>query len=516
MIGRSFLVFAYLLISAGLVLGWVYYSSGQPHSEYAPEPPDRVPAFVEAGCWFENYWIPFRPRTDCGWLFVPARRDRGGGGGAYALPVVILRATESDPAPDPLVLLGGGPGAAVVLPGYIDWWAALFEPVRRRRDVILFDQRGAGYAEPGLDCWFFNVEYQDAWPRPVSHAAELADEEQTLRECRQAIDLADIDIGAFTLIEMARDVDDLRRALDIDRVNLLGVSYGGRVALTAMRLAPGGLRSVVLDSPTPPEVRSFADLPAKISDGFGRVFAECARQPACHAAFPDLERRFLEVYEAFNRSPQPLEIWPGGAGRSEQIFVTGDRLANLLYGRMYDADALAGIPALIHDLSRGRMASLRAAIERDWGGPSGDDSDALYISIRCSDEAAVTDWAALDRGAAQLAPYARLADLDHWGRVCGFWGARDLPDAARAPVESDIPTLVLAGRFDPITPPAQARAAADRLANAHYLEFADLAHGVFMDDACARTVTAEFLQRTGDDPGHDCLTESRALEFATD
>lgn len=515
MIGRSVLVFVYLLISAGFGLGWLYYSSGQPHSEYAPDPPDTVPAFVEAGCWFENYWIPFRPNTDCGWLFVPARRDRDGGG-AYALPVVILRATEPDPAPDPLILLGGGPGGAVVLPDYIDWWAALFEPVRRRRDVILFDQRGTGYAEPGLDCWFFNVEYQDAWPRPVSHAVELAEDERTLRDCRAAIGKADIDIGAFTLIEMARDVEDLRRALDLGQVNLLGVSYGGRVALTAMRLTPGGLRSVVLDSPTPPEVRSFAGMPAKISDAFGRVFAECLRQPACNAAFPDLEQRFLQVYQAFNRSPQPLEIRSGGAGRSEQIFVTGDRLANFLYARMYAADELAGIPALIHDLARGRVASLRATIESDWGGSTGDDSDALYVSIRCSDEAAATDWAALDRGAGDLAPYAHLADLGHWGRVCGFWGARDLPEAARAPVESDIPTLILAGRFDPITPPAQARGAAERLANGHYVEFADLAHGVFMDDACARMVTAEFLDRTRDAPGHDCLREARALEFATD
>src|SRR5262249_56137802 len=85
-------------------------------------------------------------RRECGWLVAPESRDRPTAN-TVRLAVEIFRAKEPSGAP-PLVLLHGGPGG----PGGIRLYSAGIakSPLPRHRDVVIYDQRGAGSSEPKL------------------------------------------------------------------------------------------------------------------------------------------------------------------------------------------------------------------------------------------------------------------------------------------------------------------------------------------------------------------------------
>src|SRR5690606_39073830 len=98
--------------------------------------------------------------------------------------------------------------------------------------------RGTGYSQPFLGC------YGDE---------EAEDNLAYARLCHADLTAQGIRLNAYTSAENAADIADLRVALGYEQVNLYGISYGTRLALTIMRDHPQGIRSVVLDSVYPPD-----------------------------------------------------------------------------------------------------------------------------------------------------------------------------------------------------------------------------------------------------------------------
>ena len=78
------------------------------------------------------------------------------------------------------------------------------------------------------------------------------------------------DLDAYHTAAIAADVEDLRRALGYEELNLWGTSYGTWVALAAMRDHPEGIRSVILDAPLPPEADIYVDAPDSFAARPGR------------------------------------------------------------------------------------------------------------------------------------------------------------------------------------------------------------------------------------------------------
>ncbi len=84
----------------------------------------------------------------CGTLEVLENRDQPQGR-KIPIYVVVLRALNPNPAPDPLWVIQGGPGQAGTK--LADFYATTFAEVRKNRDIVLFDQRGTGKSN-GLKC----------------------------------------------------------------------------------------------------------------------------------------------------------------------------------------------------------------------------------------------------------------------------------------------------------------------------------------------------------------------------
>src|SRR5829696_5064324 len=113
-----------------------------------------------------------------------------------------------------------------------------------------------------------------------------------------------VDLSQYNSIASANDTVALVKALGYDDYNLYGVSYGTRLALEVMRNHPeSGLRSVVLDSTYPPEIKSYEQFPQEPHEVVIQLFADCARNPACHTAYPDLKARFIALLGRLRAEP---------------------------------------------------------------------------------------------------------------------------------------------------------------------------------------------------------------------
>ena len=249
----------------------------------------------------------------CGTLTVPENRRRFSGR-TVDLAVVVLHATGPSPEPDPLVFLSGGPGSWAIDLYLSDFTADFAAPIQAKRDIVIFDQRGTGRSRPALDC-------PEVLPDTLRFAEWLTPDEEADRDARNLIACHDrlaadgIDLGAYGSAATARDIADLMTALGYERFNLYGLSYGSRVALTALRDLPNErIRSAVLDSVVPVQAIGLGPGAASVQRSAERLFAACASDPACNAAFPDLRQMTFDLYDRLNAAPVTLEpTAPDGA-----------------------------------------------------------------------------------------------------------------------------------------------------------------------------------------------------------
>src|SRR5258706_11137071 len=226
------------------------------------EAQSRLPRFERTDCWVDGDWAR-DVRRECGWLVVPESRDRARAG-TVRLAVEIFRSREP-PGAAPRVFLHGGPGG----PGGIRLYS---EGVGRRsvslqRDVVIYDQRGAGFSEPKL-C-------------PAYDAAAAAAIPEARRACIAELDAQGVDRRAYNTAASVADLIDLRRTLGYASWDVYGMSYGARLAQEAMARDRRGIHAVVLASPLSRSFSSQAEQPLSTQHAFERVFAACARQPAC-------------------------------------------------------------------------------------------------------------------------------------------------------------------------------------------------------------------------------------------
>lgn len=446
------------------------------------------------------FTVPARARVDCGTLIVPLERDQPASRSA-ALAFAIFR--DPRPAPDPIVYLSGGPGSPA-LAGAPALWRA-WQPFVAGRDLVVVDQRGVGASWPELRCPELGVFAARARMQGLAGRAYAQEEAAALLACRERIAAAGTPLRAFTTAAAAADLRDLRLALGYAQWNIFGISYGTRLALALLRDDPGGPRSVILDSPYPPQESLYAGMPANLNRALATLFADCAAHPACAAAYPDLEARFWRLVAALNANPLPAN--PGGGPGA----LTGNQLLRIMFRQLYSWQSVPRLPGAIVALERGDLEPLRALVAQRRGAGAGQ-SQALYYAIQCAEDLGTLQpgWreAAL-AGQEHLAGfYQELLELSGEAEnLCARFGAA-LPDPRwRAPVVSETPALLLAGAYDPITPPVWRERAAEGLSRAYGFTLRDAGHAVVGRGACPAALIRAFLNDPASPPDGRCVEQ---------
>lgn len=432
----------------------------------------EVPSYEARECWFTP---PHGVTAECGIVRVP--EDRGepfSGANEIELAVAVFRSTADAPAADPVFYLAGGPGERAIETS-LRIFASL-DFVLGTRDLVVFDQRGAGRSVPSLDC-----------PDDVS-------------ACHDRLVQAGVDLSAYVTRANAADVEDVRRALGYDRINLLGGSYGTRLGLAVLRDHPGSIRSAVLDSVAPVQSDVGTGVVANNAAALRVLFSACAEDRVCHGKYPDLESELPEAVGRLDRVPLP------GTGPTAAPITGADLLRAVLTG-MYFAEAIPVLPHVIHAAYEGDAAPVDDLIQR-LAAARGDGAEGMMWSIECAENTAYETDAEYAQVGASIDPPIRdhlmQASLYASG-ICDVWAVPAVPEADKAPVVSSVPTLLLAGQFDPVTPMAWAALAAEGLANHHLYEFPAAGHGVLRTSACARAMIEDFLREPGSPPDATCV-----------
>jgi pimeloyl-ACP methyl ester carboxylesterase len=469
--------------------------------------PVSLPAFQPANCQFER-----EPgyNVECGFLIVP--EDRGQPDGpTIKMHVAVFKSTNTNPAPDPVIHLAGGPGSNL-LDGAIWNIHVIGNDILQTRDYILFNQRGTHYAEPSLECPGYVRFFRKLTAQNLSHKEQQAQEIEFLLGCHDDLLEQGINLSAYNSAENASDVNDLRIALGYDEVNLYGVSYGTRLALTVMRDHPEGIRSAVIDSVYPPQIGGYSERASGASYAFDTLFAGCAADPECNQTYPDLEATFYQTVDELNANPVTLTV------SGHPMTVDGKIFVETIFVSMYRIYPY--IPRIIADTSLGEYTYLIPELESlVYIGDSVGISFGMYYSTQCREEVAFESYQDALALAADVP--SQLADVFATSfrfDLCESWESGIADPIENEPIVSDIPTLVVVGQYDPIAIPPYGKLVAETLSNSFFYEFPGLAHNVIQSDVmrsnrCGLDIALAFLNDPTTEPDTSCIDELAAPDF---
>jgi pimeloyl-ACP methyl ester carboxylesterase len=287
-----------------------------------------------------------------------------------------------------------------------------------------------------------------------------------------------------------------------------------------MRHHPAHLRSVILDSVLPASVRAIEAYPANFERVFELLFSTCKADARCNTTYPNLETIFYETADRLNRKPILVEnVSNPLTGATFDVWVDGNAFIGLIYQQFYLTHAIPQLPQRIFAANNGQKRVLYDALVSYVTAPALS-YEAMGLSVECADIVPHNDQARFDLAvasleAARLRTYFETIRLDAIPRfieLCALWHPTDEDQTANLPVSSDIPTLIFAGQFDPVTPPEWGQQVAQSLPNGFYVEVPAHGHGVTNFSICPVNIAEAFLSDPHVRPNAGCA-ERQVLRF---
>ncbi len=426
----------------------------------------------------------------CTRVDVPENWDDPGGR-HILLRVAVVKSQGADSDRDLVTFLDGGPGGAAT-EDYLAIAPAL-APLRRRHHLLLIDQRGTGGSN-ALDCGEDLALADDRRILPAAARAERAAARQraATRRCLDA--LAPRAAPQFyATTDAVRDLEAVRQALGAVPLDLVGVSYGTRVAQQYAAAHPGAVRSIVLDSPVPNRLALLSEHARNLEAALRRRLERCGATAACARRFGDSYAMLRRVHADLKARPQEVELRDPLTFDASRHRLGADELAQLVRFYLYGDTTSALLPLVIDEAGAGRYATVLAQAQLVVGDVAEHLSGGMSASVMCTEDADLLRDQPEDDGTLLGAGVVRAAR-----DTCAVWPHRDRPAAFHEAFASAIPVLVLAGEFDPVTPPRYASEIAAGLAHARVLLAPGQGHAVLGIGCMPRLVAAFVRDR---DPG---------------
>ena len=411
----------------------------------------------------------------------PARPD----GAQISIRYVVVPAMARRKHADPLFLLAGGPGQSAI--GVAASTMPLFARLNNRRDIVFVDQRGTGGSAPLL-C-----------PDPEHESlAEQADPDRQQRlalQCKaQLLKLpyvrSESDLGLFTTSIAVQDLDAVRRELGAERIDLVGASYGTRVALEYQRQFPRSVRRSVIDGVAPPDMALPASFSLDNQAAFDALVAACAAEPACGRAHPDLRAHFTTLLQSLPRSVRAAHPL---SGRTEEFVLTREMLLGAVRSALYVPALAAALPVAIDAAAGGDVGGLIGLNATFVSRKAMRLATGMHLSVVCAEDVPRLRLNNDKPGADFGGDFARFYE-----RLCSTWPRGDVPAAFYTVPASAAPVLVLSGGIDPATPPRHGERVVRALGPmARHVVVAQAGHGV-LGVGCVRDIVYRFIDASED------------------
>lgn len=370
----------------------------------------------------------------------------------------------------PLLFIQGGPGGdAISLAGHMKW---TLRQLNVDHDFVFIDLRGTGKSNR------LNCDGLEQAPFVMNAKAEL---EKALDKCLLPLrDKAPFYNTSYSV----DDVDALRNALGYTQWKLWSVSYGGRVALDYMARYPEHIAAVVLDSPAPVSVALPSQLADALNRGLKKVADTCKADALCFSAFGDASENTRALTARLEQAPQtftqkePLRL----KERTYEItaFTFINSLNSFFYSRLtYSQISEAIWRAKENDWSMFIAMSKMVEANTNVSMP-------LHFLVVCNE----------DRNLWPATYWNNLfgQDVGHfYKRACRGLPKSQIPDDFYTPLKSDIPTLILSGENDVVTPTVVAESLQKSLTQSQLIKVKNGTHAVSFE-GCIPELMTRFLK----------------------
>jgi pimeloyl-ACP methyl ester carboxylesterase len=472
-----------------------------------------TPTFAKSVCRFTP---PNGIVVTCGYVTVPEERTNPHTK-TIQLAVAVFHSTSPNPAPDPVIFLQGGPGGQAVLLS-ADNYEALVKPFLSKRDFIAFDQRGTGISIPALGCDELETVYKQDISGQIPASSRDYIYTNAFRSCHDAMTIGGIELNSYTTLASSDDLKDIVTALGYKQVDLYSASYGTRLALVTMRDHPGIVKSAVLDSVVPVEVKLYDEDPIRYNSALQAMFDGCVADTRCNAAYPDLKTVFWDLVDQLDAKPVVVTApLPVGSNTEK---VDGGDLIGITLALLKTTRLIGYAPETIYKVKAGDFSSfvaMQSSLPYEFDGID----IGLYISMMCHEQILATTpvnlQAAMD-SQRDVGRYFRLpffGDAQAMFNTCKVWAAVPPTAGENDATVSDIPTLIIEGKYDPATPPIFGKQVAARLSHSYYMEFPNQGHTPTATDTsgCAFGTMLAFIDNPDQKPDMNCLSAIKGVDF---
>lgn len=423
--------------------------------------------------------------TTAAWCtdFDVAENPAQPGGRHIGLRLAVIRSDAVRPDPDIVAMLAGGPGEAATT-DFAD--TAFYAGVLKHHDVLLLDQRGTGGSN-ALSCkkTAKAVRAQEA----ESNALGPEEIRQRVAACLTEVQRT-ADPRYYTTTIAVDDLEKVRLALGAPRFDLVGASYGTRVAQQYLMRHPDGVRSVVLDSPVPNSLILPEGLAANLESALRRDFADCVEVPACKQAYGDPMRTLYQLRDTLRAHPHEVTFRDPRTFQSVSRMLTAASLVSVVRIFAYEPETAALLPLSIDAAAHGDVAPLLGQERLLDADLAADINGGMGMSVICSEDAGE-----LRDEPADTDTILGNILVEQIKAQCDIWPHGAMPADFHAPLRSDKPVLILSGARDPVTPPKYGEEIMRGLTHARQLVLKGQGHAVFIR-GCTPKLIEEFI----DDP----------------
>jgi len=379
--------------------------------------------------------------------------------------------------PDPVFMLAGGPGQSArdSYPGV----AAAFADIRRQRDVLLLDQRGTGASTP-LVCSLQELFAAEA------DASEAAMREAA-RECLD--DLGDdVDPRYFTTTDAIQDLDLVRRRIGAESINLVGISYGTRVAQQYAKRYPQHTRSLVIDGIVPNALVLGAEHARNLESALDAYFQSCRQQPACHDALGDPRTVLDRVLALADAEDAPVSAYrDASTGEVHEERLSRGHVAAVVRMYAYSPMTAALLPLTLSEAAAGRPEALLAQARMLVASLDQQIHHGMQLSVMCTEDADEMQAREEDAGTLLGNDLITMSLAQ-----CAVWPRGERPADFREPLRGEVPVLVLSGELDPVTPPRYGDEIVAHLPHGRHLVLPGQGHTT-IGIGCMPKLTARFI-----------------------
>ena len=383
---------------------------------------------------------------------------------------------EADALPDPIFMLAGGPGQSALqtYPGM----DPAFKEARKRRHVILVDQRGTGGSN-ALNC---DMDGDAPDTASIDAARDLA------KACVATLSKK-ADLRYYTTTDAVRDLETVRHALGVDKINLMGVSYGTRVAQQYALRHANHTRTVLLDSVVPNTLPLGNIFARNLDDALALQFGQCTKDPACRDKLGDPREQLDALLAKLRANPPLVQYRDASTYALKEDRLTAEMVAGLV--RMYAYMPLASglLPKLIQEANGGHYAGLMALAQMMSGEMQDAMAMGMQLSVVCSEdsESMVTRKEDENTVLGNLMPSGMAA-------MCKIWPKGKVPADFHKALATQVPALVLEGEFDPVTPPRYGEAVVKALPNGRLFVLKGQGHNV-IGAGCMPKLFTQFIEK---------------------